>query len=137
MLGLERIVITYDTANPKPLPPNLQSLFVLGLERIVITYDTARLGAIFFVGERVVCNVRQLRPQLLDIEDVGIRVHVVEPIRVLLQNLGRSNDALQRNVGIRDEWWGLGPRLEGVAGGMRRHETWRTVQNRGCGGECP
>mmetsp|Transcript_6199 Transcript_6199/g.27928 ORF Transcript_6199/g.27928 Transcript_6199/m.27928 type:complete len:266 (-) Transcript_6199:1037-1834(-) len=68
-------------------------LLVLRLEGVVVTHDAARLGPVLVGQHRAVRQVGQLRGRLLHVQDVTVRVHPLEPVRVRLVHV--LEDALR------------------------------------------
>lgn len=53
-------------------------LFMLGLEGVVVAYDTARFWAVLGRGSSVVCQMTKSWKVLLDIQYVGVSVHALQ-----------------------------------------------------------
>mmetsp|Transcript_55543 Transcript_55543/g.89966 ORF Transcript_55543/g.89966 Transcript_55543/m.89966 type:complete len:351 (-) Transcript_55543:270-1322(-) len=60
--------------------------FVLRLERVIVANNAAGFGAILFILKGIMSHERELRLLLFDVENVGVCVHVVESVRIMLQN---------------------------------------------------
>lgn len=86
--------MTHESPGGQTVPIQLKSLSkvhyglkVLAHEWVVVAYDTAGLGIILIVVKLFQSKVSQFALILFNVKDIGVCVHVLEPIGIHLEQL--------------------------------------------------